>query len=144
MKHFLLILALMILIIPPARAQDGQLGFPYAAEPQKPSVFGPLSDKPICFKIHNKAPYGVAGTLETASIMRADGIKTKHRSNFRLDKGERVEFCTTGPFYDGTRLNLVLRTLIPIFECKTAIDRDIYIYGRRLDEGGTKTWAQCY
>ena len=85
----------------------------------------------------------VFGDVATNYFTRPDGIKTNHKSIFRLNSGYKVEFCSSGPFYEGQKLELTLRTLIPIFSCKTAISGNIIIDGRTLPEGGTETWAEC-
>jgi hypothetical protein len=39
----------------------------------------------------------------------------------------------------------VLRTLVPVFSCKTRIDQgEIVIKGHRKPEGGAETWAECF
>ncbi len=98
---------------------------------------------PLCFNVVNKAPYTVYGSLSTNFYTAADGKKARHRSNFRLNEQEQAQFCTYGPFFDNQKLDLVLRTLVPVFSCKTAVTGDILIYGRRKAEGGTDTWAVC-
>lgn len=98
---------------------------------------------PECFHVVNQAPYTVYGSINTNVFTRPDGIKTRHKSNFRLESGNFAEFCTFGPFYDNHKLELVLRTLVPTFTCKTGIAGDIMIYGRRKPEGGTETYAAC-
>ena len=112
-------------------------------EPTDPMALGEVLDEPVCFNVINRAPYTVFGSINTNYFIRADGIKTRHRSNFRLDTEESAEFCTSGPFYDEQRVELVLRTLIPTFNCKTQISEDIVIYGRKKKEGGTDTYAVC-
>ena len=104
---------------------------------------GEVVREPVCFNVINKAPYSVMGSFVTNVYTTDDGGKARHRSNFRLESNYKSEFCTYGPFYEGRKLELVLRTLIPIFSCKTAVTGDILIYGRRKPEGGTDTWAVC-
>ena len=114
-----------------------------------------IIDEPICFVLRSEAPYTTAGNLITAEYTRPDGIVTRHRSNFRfkaageLDEegypADRAEFCSYGPFMPDRQLELTLRTLFPIFSCKTRIDQgEIVIKGYRKDEGGAVTWAECY
>ncbi len=104
---------------------------------------GEITNEPQCFNIINKAPYTVVGTFKTDIYITQDGIKARHNSNFRLTVEEQAEFCAYGPFYEGRKLELTLRTIVPIFSCKTAITEDILIYGRRKSGGGTETWATC-
>ncbi len=103
-----------------------------------------------------EAPYKVYGSFGTDYYMTPDGTKARHRSNFRLDEPgsthpdegyptDRAEFCSYGPFYPERMLSLTLRTLVPIFSCKTRVDQgEIVIKGYRKPEGGTETWAECY
>lgn len=141
MKGFALIAMVFVATLAgPAWAQEGM---PIAGEPTVPRPLGEVSDVPHCFNVINKAPYTVFGSINTNYFINADGIKTRHKSNFRLEYDDYAEFCTYGPFYEDGKVELVLRTLIPIFNCKTAPTGDIVIYGRRKAEGGTETWAAC-
>jgi hypothetical protein len=139
-------------VMPPLQAQeDGAPAAEAPAEPARPAASADLSampegeilDQPICFNIINKAPYSVFGSFNTSTYTTDDGIKARHHSNFHLNEKQQAEFCTYGPFYEGRKLELVLRTLVPVFSCKTAVTGDIVIQGRRKPEGGTDTWAVC-
>jgi hypothetical protein len=115
-----------------------------------------LVAEPLCFLVVNEAPYSVYGSFNTDFYTGPDGAKARHKSNFHLEKAgsidrekgypvDRAEFCSYGPFYPGRKLDLVIRTLIPIFDCRTSIDQGpIVIKGHRKPEGGTETWAACY
>lgn len=110
---------------------------------------------PLCFTVRNEAPYKVYGNFITDYYPSPDGNRARHRSNFRLDEpgstdaegnpADRAEFCSYGPFLPERKLTLILRTLVPIFECDTRIDQgEIVIKGFRKPEGGTETYAECY
>lgn len=144
MKAFRL-LAILILLSLPARGQDSSVPLPQppSPPPMVPNVEGEVLDKPICFNVLNKAPYTVVGEFSTNIYKTKEGIEAKHRANFRLEAGKQTNFCSLGPFFAGRKLDLTLRSLIPLFSCRTAITGDIVIYGRRKDEGGTDTWAAC-
>lgn len=117
-----------------------------------------IVSEPICFILRNEADYQVLGDFTTAEFTRPDGIVTNHRSNFRLDKAgsknpengypsDRAEFCSYGPFLADRQLRFRLRTLFPIFHCKTRVDlgQEIVIKGqRRADDSGVITWAECF
>lgn len=115
-----------------------------------------IINEPICFAVRNEAPYTVRGSFITAQYQRPDGIVARHRSNFRLleaggvDKntgelGDHAEFCSYGPFMPDRQLELTLRSLVPLFSCKTRIDQgEIVVKGYRKPEGGAKTWAECF
>lgn len=114
-----------------------------------------IVQEPICFTVVNEAAYKVYGNFGTDQYVRPDGIKARHRSNFRLEEAgslheegyplDRAEFCSYGPFYPDRKLELVLRTLVPIFSCLTKVDQGpIIISGYRKPEGGTNTTAACF
>lgn len=115
-----------------------------------------ITDEPICFTIRNEAPYKVYGDVATDYFTTPEGTQARHTGTFRLEAAGTVdkitgyrkditEFCSSGPFYPGRQMALRLRTLIPIFSCKTSIEvGEIVIHGRFEDDGTTKTWATCY
>lgn len=106
---------------------------------------GEIVAQPLCSALVNRSDQAILGTLSTAGQRLVSGDVIKHRDNFRLEPGDRKEFCSTGPFYEGQRLEIVLRTLIPLFDCKTKIDRgDIYLDVREEDYGIKKLSATCY
>lgn len=143
MKFFTILLAVLMGVMVSAQAQ---------------SIDDPLDvvSEPLCFTVRNEAPYKVYGSFVTNYYTTETGSKARHRSNFRLDEpgsvddetkepSDRSEFCTYGPFLPDRKLELVLRTLVPIFSCKTKIDQgEIVIKGFRKPEGGTDTYAECY
>ena len=112
-------------------------------EPTRPSAEGEVTAQPYCFNLVNQASYTVTGNIATNYFTRPDGIRARHRSNFRIEAKDRAEFCTSGPFYDGYKVELTLRTLVPVFSCKTAVTGDVWIYGRQQADGSYKTTASC-
>lgn len=111
--------------------------------------------EPLCFVLKNEAPYKVYGNFITDYFSSESGEQMRHRSNFRLEEAgakdaggqpaDKAEFCSYGPFLPDRKLELILRTLVPIFDCQTKIDQGpIVIKGYRKPEGGTETWAECY
>ena len=136
-------------MISPAQAQrdTSSQGSPWAAPFPGVNVpmttEGEVDTRPTCFRVVNQAPYTVIGSLHTNYYVDKERRKARHTSNFRLDKGESKPFCTYGPFYEGRKLDLVLRTVMPIFNCKTMVDADIYLKGQINDDGTRKTWAIC-
>jgi hypothetical protein len=145
MKRLFCILALCLFLPALAMAQDG-VDMPTDTPPilqPLTGAAGEIGQTPQCFNVINKAPYTVLGTVSTDYYTRPDGMKARHRSNFNLKTGEQTRFCTQGPYYEGGKVELVLRTLVPVFDCKTRVDGDIVINGRMKPEGGTDSWAIC-
>ncbi len=111
----------------------------------RPEAYGEVLPQQVCFEVVNRAPYLVFGTIFTEMFMRPDGIEARHRSVFRLKENESEPFCTTGPFFEGRRIGVQLRTLVPVFECKTRIDQGpIVIEGRVKADGSTESRVVCY
>lgn len=104
---------------------------------------GQAAAAPDCFRIVNRAPYTVIGAINGNYDTLPSGQKVRRNRNFRLFTGESTEMCTTGPYYEGGRVELVIRSLVPLFSCFTLPTGEIPIYGQRLPEGGTRTWAEC-
>lgn len=116
---------------------------------------GEVTEQPICFVLKNTAPYTVITEIATNYFQTADGQRDNYTSVMHIraagsvnEEGNPIderEICTSGPFYEGRKIRLVIKTLFPIFECKTAIDRgEVIIKGHRKEEGGTETYAECY
>jgi hypothetical protein len=133
MYRFLIFLLPTVFFIYPAHAQP--VGDSY------------ISNSPVCFKVKNTAPYTVFGEVSTAGFIREDGQQITHEATFRLKENEETPMCSTGPFFEGGKLRLTLRTLVPLFECKTVIYEGMELIIRgKLGDGttSTKTWAECY
>jgi hypothetical protein len=96
-----------------------------------------------CFMLVNRASYTVLGAINTNYYTTLTGIQARKNANFRLSPGQRQEVCTRGPYYAGERIELVLRTIVPIFSCYTVAQGEVTIFGERKPEGGTRTWATC-
>lgn len=156
MKYFLLLLSFIIFAAPlSASAQTPRDSAPKAASSGSPwaapfpgvnvpmTTEGEVDTQPTCFRVINQAPYTVIGSMQTNFYVDKERRKARHSSNFRLEKGQSQPFCTYGPFYEGRKLLLVLRTFLPIFSCHTMVDADIYIKGEVREDGTTKTWAIC-
>ena len=114
-----------------------------------------ISAQPVCFNVVNTADFSINGFLRSDFYTRPDGYKARHSSNFKLKAAgtrdndgyaaDRAEFCSTGPFFTGQKLEFTVRTLIPLFSCKTAIDQgDIVISGTYVPGQGVDVSAVCF
>lgn len=103
------------------------------------------TSEPICFKIRNMAEWTILGDVSTDYFTAPDGQRGRHRANFRLGPGEEKQMCSYGPFYPDFKQDLTLRTIVPIFSCRTRVDKgDILVQGSTGSDGKTKTWAECF
>lgn len=128
---------------------------PLAAGAQTLSLDGEIVQEPMCFTVRNTAEHKVYGTFGTNYYVTPEGTQARHRSNFRLEPAgakdeegfpaDAAEFCSYGPFFEGRRLELVLRTLFPIFDCYTKVDAgEIVIRSKRnASDSGFDVWAEC-
>lgn len=108
MRLALALFVLIFLIAPSARAQL-------------------LSETPLCVKLINATGNEALGHVETAEYYDADGNLSWHRSAFRIAKDAEQDVCSTGPFFDGYRLRVVVKTLIPLYSCLTEMNKTITI-----------------
>jgi hypothetical protein len=115
----------------------------YAQMPSREAA-GEITTQPICGKLVNRSEQTIMGTIATKSQKLPSGDMAAHQENFKLLSGEERELCTTGPFFEGRRLELTLRTLIPLFSCYTKIDRTIYLDAKPDETGFKKLSATCY
>lgn len=137
MYRFLVFFAVFTLFVPRADAQE-------------------VLQEPLCFMVRSEAAYKVYGSIVTDYYTNPTGTRARHRSNFRLEPVgtlhedgyplDRAEFCSYGPFYPDRKLDIVLRTLIPIFECRTRVDQgELVITGERnAEDTGNVTEVACF
>lgn len=97
-----------------------------------------------CLRLVNETSETVYGLITTAP---QDENTPPQRMNIKLTpEGDHkvLRVCSAGPFYEGGRLRLVLRTIVPVFECKTVAAGDVVVE-RVPDEtgAGTKLSARC-
>ena len=135
MRYFLFTVILFLIFVAPVAAQTKL--------PAGTGKEGEILSKPICSWLTNRSAQTIMGFMATASQKVASGDVVKHRENFRLDAGQRKQFCAAGPFYEGQRLELTIRTIIPLFSCKTKIDREIFL-DAKPEPGFVKLSATCY
>lgn len=144
MKNFLILIAALCFLSAPAlaesgaKADEGQLLVP-------PPMIEPANpDGTRCFFVHNNAPYTINGSVIGNYYTNLAGQKGRPTSNFRMASGDKKQFCTNGPYYPGTRISLVLRTIMPIFSCYTVAQGTVEVMGE-FDKatGKSKTWAIC-
>lgn len=105
---------------------------------------GEITPRPICGKIINRAGQTVMLTIDTKAQKVKSGDMLRHSENLKLADGEEREICARGPFYEGQRLELTIRSLVPLFTCQTKIDRTITIESTPTDSGGKKLSATCF
>jgi hypothetical protein len=97
-----------------------------------------------CFDLVNKAPYTVMGSIiSNYTIDSLTGKKVRDMANFRLASGDKQHYCTYGPYYPGTRLGILLRTIVPTFSCYTVAQGTIEILGEYTFDKGSHTWIDC-
>lgn len=104
---------------------------------------GEILQAPKCSKLVNRSDQTIMGTLSTAGQTIASGDMVRHRNNFTLQAGQELEFCVAGPFFEGRRVEIILRTIIPLFDCKTKLDSPVYLDATPDENGFKKLSATC-
>lgn len=120
-----------------AVAQDGDV---------VPGPLGEVTNEPLCARVVNHAVHNVAGIIRTELYMRPDGIKARHIENFKLQPGQAWKFCSTGPFFEGRKLEITVRTMVPLDACQSTMGGDIIIDSTprpASDGGGYKVKVHC-
>ena len=88
-------------------AEESKGIIPLPVKPSMPSpedmVDGAILEEPVCFDVVNRAPYTVMGAIMSNYYEAEDGTKTRHRGNFRLEEGQKTNFCVLGPFFEGQK-----------------------------------------
>lgn len=96
-----------------------------------------------CGTLVNAADQQVMGVIKTESFMFRGKI-LRHEKNFSLQNGETVEVCSTGPFYPGYKVELTIRTIMPLFTCQTRLSGNIYLRKKWDDKNGVSIlYADC-
>ncbi len=126
MKSVLILLALLFIATPAQAA--GEL----------------ISPRPHCASIINATDAGLYGVVRTDYFTNAEGKRQRHESSFRLKPGEKRDACATGPFYPGYMVELAIKTVFPVFSCKTKLRGTIEIKSERNKEGVNRFYATCF
>jgi len=120
------------------------IAIPAYAQPPSTEPSGEITSRPVCGKLVNRSDQTIMGKIATKSQMLPSGDMVAHQENFKLLSGQEREICAAGPFFQGRRLELTLRTIIPLFSCYTKIDRTIYLDAKPDETGFKKLSATCY
>jgi hypothetical protein len=86
-----------------------------------------LSEKPLCSIMHNDSERTVFIAVRTNYFIAPNGEKNRHEASLRLEPMQKQQVCAQGPFYDDYRVEIILRTIIPLFDCKTKLGDDLRI-----------------
>ena len=94
-----------------------------------------------CATLRNAANQQVTGVIKTDAY-KFQGQIRRHEKNFVLQDGETVEVCSTGPFYPGYKVELTIRTIMPLFTCKTRLSGEIVLRRKEINNF-TALYADC-
>ncbi len=120
------LLALLFLIVP-VSAQAGEL---YSPEPQ-------------CAIIHNETKGTAFVAIRTDFYAKPDGSKSYYEEVLHLKPDEKRQVCAKGPFYEGYKVSLIVKSLFPLYDCKTKLAGTIPVREKLKPEGGRDVYAVC-
>jgi len=106
-----------------------------------PSLAGDVTPFEECATLRNSADQQVMGVIKTEAF-KYKGQIVRHESTFDLQDGETVEVCSTGPFFPGYKVELTIKTIMPLFSCLTRLSGDIVLRRKDVD-GFTQLYADC-
>lgn len=81
--------------------------------------------------------------IRTDYFLREDGARDYHETILRLAAGKDREICAKGPFYPDYEVDLVLKSLFPLFDCRTKLQGEIPLRERELPDGDREFYAVC-
>lgn len=127
MKPVILMIGLLLCLVVTAAHAAGEL----------------LSPRPQCAVVRNATDYSLFGVVRTAYGTASDGKQSRHESTFRLKAGEKLDVCASGPFFPGYQVELIVKTMIPVFSCKTRLKGLIEIKSERTKDDKNRIYATC-
>jgi hypothetical protein len=101
------------------------------------------SPTPQCAMIKNTTNSTLFLMIRTDFFENQDGSKERFQTTLRLEPQAAQEVCAKGPFFPNYQVDLSIRTLIPIFSCKTRLQGEIAITSTQRDDGSQKFSAEC-
>lgn len=104
---------------------------------------GEITMRPICGAIINRSTVNIQGTISTMKQTLPDGSMEAHTENFKLRPTEKKDVCAQGPFFEGQRLELTIRTLFPLFSCYTQINGNVFLDMKEGADGFKHYSATC-
>ena len=123
MKYFLALLFLLI----PVSAQAAEL----------------YSPQPKCAVIRNETKDKTFVAIRTDFYTKPDGARSYYEEIMHLKPDEERQVCAKGPFYDGYKVNLIIKSLFPLFDCKTKLEGTIPVREKPTPSGGRDFYAVC-
>lgn len=102
-----------------------------------------ISPRPYCATIKNTAEFMLYVMIRSDYGTNRSGKKQRHESSFRLEPGKDTQVCSTGPFYPGYKVELVIKSLLPVFNCKTRLVGTIPLKVDERPDGTHKIYAVC-
>lgn len=106
-----------------------------------PASAGDVTPFKECATLVNSADQQVMGVIKTEAF-KYKGQIVRHESTFDLQDGETVVVCSTGPFFPGYKVELTIKTIMPLFSCLTRLSGDIVLRRKEKDRF-THLYADC-
>lgn len=106
-----------------------------------PALAGDVTPFKECATLRNSANQQVMGVIKTDAF-KYKGQIVRHESTFDLQDGETVVVCSTGPFFPGYKVELTIKTIMPLFSCLTRLSGDIVLRRKEVDRY-TQLYADC-
>lgn len=110
------------------------------SQAQSQELYSPL---PHCALIKNETLDEMIIQIRTDYYLRDDGSRDYYETILRIDAGKDREICAKGPFYPEYKVDLIIKSLFPLFDCKTKLQGEIPVRERKDGSGSREFYAVC-
>jgi hypothetical protein len=110
--------------------------------PLATSFAGEVTPFRECATLRNAANQEVLGVIKTEEF-KYKGQLVRHEGTFDLQDGETVNICSTGPFFPGYKVELTIKTIMPLFSCLTRLSGEIVLRRKEGEDGVNLLYADC-
>lgn len=101
------------------------------------------SKQPQCAMIKNETQAKAFVSIRTDFYTKPDGKRSYYEEVLHLDPDAKREVCAKGPFLPDYKVYLVIKSFVPLFDCKTKLKGNIFIRDLPNDHGGNDIYATC-
>jgi len=104
---------------------------------------GLYTERPHCAVLKNESKGTAFVAIRTDFYTAPDGSRSYYEEVIHLKEGQEREICAKGPFLPDYKVTLIVKSLFPLYECKTKLTGTIPIRERPDKEGGRDVYAVC-
>lgn len=81
--------------------------------------------------------------FRTDYYLREDGGRDYYETLLRIEAGKEREICAKGPFYPDYKVDLIVKSLFPLYDCRTKLQGEIPIREKQGQGEERSFYAVC-